>query len=153
MVELANAQCIAITEGHPLQLDTFTVTPFSAAHPDKTVSFHITDGNSSLVYLLDCETQALSEDGWDTLVGYCKNADLVVFDSAYSAIDYPEKKGWGHSTIQDGFTLARASQCKRMMFTHFGFEYSDQELEILEFQATAQDNTFLFAREGLELVL
>ena len=150
MTQFANVECIAIEEDIPYQIGCFTITPFGAAHPDKTTSFHITDGNFTIVYLLDSETPALSAEGWEALVKYCTNADLVVFDAAYSAIDYPHKKGWGHSTIEDGFKLAQSSGCKKMMFTHFGFEYGDQELEILEFQAKAQGDAFFFARDGME---
>jgi ribonuclease BN (tRNA processing enzyme) len=153
MVDFANAECIAIQEGTPFKLGAFTVTPFGAAHPDKTISFRISDGNVTIVYLLDSETPSLSQEGWEALVGYCKNADLVVFDSAYSVLDYPNKKGWGHSTVEDGFKLAKACGCKKMMFTHFGFEYSDQELEIFESQATSQGEMFFFARDGMEFML
>jgi len=151
MVQFANAECIAIEEGVPFKLGGFTITPFGAAHPDKTVSFHITNSDLTIVYLLDSETPMLSEEGWEALVEYCRNADLVIFDAAYSVIDYPDKKGWGHSTIEHGFMLAEASGCKKMMFTHFGFEYSDQELEIFESQAKAQGDTFFFARDGMEM--
>lgn len=150
MAQFANVECVAVEDGVPFQLGLFTVTPFTAPHPDKTISFHITDGRTTVVHLLDSETPTLSEDGQKALVKYCKDADLVIFDSAYSAIDYPDKKGWGHSTIEDGFKLARDSGCKKMMFTHFGFEYSDQELEIFESQAKAQGDTFFFARDGME---
>ncbi|MCL2216215.1 MAG: MBL fold metallo-hydrolase [Defluviitaleaceae bacterium] len=152
MVKFANAECIAVKEDITFQLGCFSITPFGAAHPDKTISFHITDGTTSIVYLLDCETPMLSEQNWEGLVKYCKNADLVVFDSAYSAADYPDKKGWGHSTIEHGVELAKSSGCKKMMFTHFGFEYSDQELEIFESSAKSQGDTFFFAREGMEIV-
>jgi len=153
MPQFANAQCIEVEKDAAFPLDVFTVTPFGAAHPDKTVSFHITDGNNTVVYLLDSETPALSECDWDALVNYCKDADLVIFDSAYSAIDYPDKKGWGHSTIEDGFKLASECGCKNMMFSHFGFEYSDQELEIFESRAKAQGDEFFFARDGMEVTI
>ena len=150
MVKFANVECVAVEEDVPFQLGRFTITPFGAAHPDKTISFHITDGDVTVVYLLDSETPALSQEGWEALVKYCTGADLVIFDSAYSVIDYPDRKGWGHSTIEDGFKLAESSGCKKMMFTHFGFEYGDQELEIFESQANAQGEMYFFARDGME---
>ncbi|MCL2386013.1 MAG: MBL fold metallo-hydrolase [Defluviitaleaceae bacterium] len=151
MVKFANVECIEIHADVPFQVGDFTVTPFMAAHPDKTISFHITDGNWSVVHLLDSETPALSSEDWDVLVEYCKDSDLVIFDAAYSDIDYLDKKGWGHSTMEDGFKLAEASGCKKMMFTHLGFEYGDQELEIFESQAVAMGDKYIFARDGLEL--
>jgi len=153
MVKFANAECIPVKEDIPFQLGCLTVTPFAAAHPDKTTSFHITNGKTTVVYLLDNETPMLSEDGYKALVNYCKNADLIIFDAAYSVMDYPDKKGWGHSTIEDGFKLAKDSGCKKMLFTHYGFEYSDQELEIFECQAKAEGDEFIFARDGMELLL
>jgi len=151
MVKFANAECIEIETNVPFQVGNFTITPFTAAHPDKSTSFHITDGEKTVVHLLDNETQALSDEAWEELVNYCKNADMVIFDSAYAGIDYPTKKGWGHSTIEDGFKLAEASGCKKMMLSHHGFEYSDQELEVLEYYAKAKGDMFLFAYDGMEL--
>jgi len=153
MVQLANVECIAVEANVSFKLGSFTITPFNAAHPDKTSSFHITNGSLTIVYLLDSETPLLNPKGWDELVSYCKDADLVIFDAAYSVIDYPDKKGWGHSTIEDGYKLAKASNCKKMLFTHFGFEYSDQELEIFEHQANQWGDTFIFARDGMEIGL
>jgi len=153
MTKFANAECVAVEEDVPFQLGNFTVTPFAAAHPDKTTSFHITGGGKTIVYLLDSETPMLSEEKWATLVNYCKNADMVVFDSAYSSVDYPAKKGWGHSTIEDGFKLAEASGCKKLIFSHHGFEYSDQELEVLEYQAKAKGDMYLFAHDGMEFFI
>jgi len=87
------------------------------------------------------------------LLAYCRHADLLVFDAAYSAIDYPTKKGWGHSTIEDGFQLAAECGCKKILFTHFGFEYGDQELAIYESQVRAKGEGFIFARDGMEFML
>lgn len=153
MVVAANAECIVIYDGVPFSIGKFTVTPFGASHPDATLSYHITDGEKTLVHLLDSETAMMDAEEYNLLVNYCKDADLVVFDAAYAPVDYPDKKGWGHSTIEDGFRLAQESNCKSMMFSHFSFEYSDQELEILEAQAKRCGEQFFFARDGLEIIL
>lgn len=153
MVHSANAECIAIKANVAFEIGPITITPFSAAHPDDTVSFHINDGDKTVVHLLDSEISMLNKQQYDTLVSYCRNADLVIFDAAYSPADYPAKKGWGHSTIEDGFKLAKDSGCKKMIFSHFSFEYGDQELEALEALAKAQGDKFTFASDGMELCL
>ncbi|MDR2167755.1 MAG: MBL fold metallo-hydrolase [Clostridiales bacterium] len=145
-------ECIEIKEGAPpFELGPATITPFAAAHPDKTASFHITDGEKTLVYLLDSEMPLMGEAEYAALVEYCTNADLVVFDAAYSKEDYPARKGWGHSTVEDGIKLAQKSGAKRMLFTHFGQEYSDEDLDNWKAEIKNSDVTeFIFAREGME---
>ena len=117
MVEKAVAECIAIKDKEVFNVGPFTITPFDAIHPDSTLSFHITDGNASLVHLLDSETSLMNEQDYAELVDFCRDADIVIFDAAYAPEDYPEKKDFGHSTIEDGFKLAEFSKCKRMMFS------------------------------------
>ena len=151
--DFANVECIEIWDLVPFELGFFTITPFLSAHPDYSVSFHITACGINIVYLLDSELSMLNEKQYAQLVNYCKNADLVIFDAAYSPADYKLKKGWGHSTIEDGFKLARVSLCKKMMFTHFSFEYSDQEIETLEAVTTSYGDNFFFARDGMEICL
>jgi len=153
MSESANAECIAIEDNIPFNLGDITITPFTATHPDDTLSFQLKSGDKTVVHLLDSETSMLNDQEYAKLVEYCRGADLVIFDAAYSPTDYPKKRGYGHSTIEDGFKLAALSNCKRMMFSHFSFEYSDEDLDALETQAKSYGDKFLFARDGMELDL
>ena len=153
MTRYGNVDCIEIKYDEPFKIGSFTITPFEPAHYDKTSSFHITDGDKNVVYLVDNEMQALSGEGKEVMLNYCKNADLIIFDSAYSLVDYPEKKGWGHSSIDDGFELAELSGCKKMLFSHLSFDYCDQELELFESQVLQKSDSYYFARDGLELLI
>lgn len=139
-------ECVAVSD--TFDIEGFTVTSFAANHPNQTYSFHITDGEKRVVYMLDCEMKG----NWDNtkLIEHCTGADLVIFDAAYSVEDYPCKQGWGHSTVQDGVALADATGCKRMMFSHYGQEYSDEDLDRIK-ASVAGDDRFIFAYEGLEL--
>lgn len=151
MVEAAYADCVPVEDRVPFKLGPLTITPFSATHPDDTYSFHITDGKQTVVHLLDSETTMLDKDGYERLVNYCTDADLVVFDAAYSPLDYIKKVGFGHSTVEDGFKLAEKSNCKRMLFSHFGYEYSDDDLKELDKTVKDRDEKYIFSREGMEL--
>ena len=143
--EALYAECITVHED----------TPFAASHPDKTTSFHISDGKKSLVYLLDNEMSIMDDDAYKNLASYCKNADMVVFDSAYSPDDYPKFKGWGHSTVLDGIKLRRDSDCKRMMFTHFAQKYTDEDIFGWKryFEGAFDEDCYMFACDGLEVTL
>jgi len=146
MANFVCAECVEISSA--FEVDGFTVTPFPANHPDNTLSFHITDGHKSIVHLLDNELSPY--DKHSAISEYCRNADLVIFDAAYLAKDYPAKRGWGHSTVQDGVRLAEETGCKRMVFAHYGQEYSDSDLDALK-AIVPDDGRFIFAYEGMEI--
>jgi len=143
-----------VVSGVPFYVEHFTVTPFWANHPDMTQSFHITDGHKTVVYLLDSEIEGMDEAHYNELLAFCRGVDLVVFDAAYAVADYPRYKGWGHSTINHGITLARACTPKRMLFSHFAQHYSDAELDAwANLYANENGCEFIMARDGLELRL
>jgi len=91
----------------------------------------------------------LSPADYQQLVDYCRDVDLVVFDSAYSPEDYPKYKGWGHSTVEDGLRLRKDSGCKKMLFSHFSQEYSDEE--ITSWQQYFDGDYYILARDGMEI--
>ena len=131
-----------------------TIKTLPAPHADGTVNFHISDGNKSIVYLLDSEMQMLDQVGYEYFVEACKGADLVVFDACYAPEDYESRRGWGHSTYEEGVKLAEKSGCMKMLFSHFSPEYEaadinkwKQELE----KRFPNNNKFIFAQEGMEI--
>ena len=151
----ANVDCISISEGISFNIGSLTVLPFAAAHADNTYNFYITNGKSSVVYLIDCEIAALRPDSYQKLVGICKDADVIVFDAAYSPEDYEKRRGWGHSTYEDGVKLAFEANCKYMLFTHYSPEYESDEINrwSRDLESRYPDKeTFLFAKEGMELI-
>ncbi|MCL2047657.1 MAG: MBL fold metallo-hydrolase [Defluviitaleaceae bacterium] len=125
------------------------VIPFAANHADDTTAFRL-EGEKTLVYLLDYEVIENTDD-FDRLVDYCRNADAVIFDAAYLPEDYLAKRGWGHSTYETGFALAERCGCKRMIFSHFDYRYTDDVYNIL---AKKVDNEkFLLAYDGMSVTL
>jgi len=151
MGETAQAECVAIHPDVPFALGKFNITPFSACHPNQTMSFYITDGHKKIAHLLDNDPEHLDYGSYKKLLQYCRDVDLVVYDAAYTQEDYEARKDWGHSTIARGVAFAEECGCRRMMFSHFSQEYSDEKLSAME---DGLDRTkFLFAYDGLELDL
>ena len=146
------AEFVELHDGVSFKLDSLTITPFLAKHPDLTLSYHVTDGKKTIVHLLDNEVCGMEEPHYKRLVEFCKNADMVVFDSAYSTNDYVEKLGWGHSTVDDGVKLANDSGCKKMLFSHFSPQYSDEQLDEWVASIDKNDTRFIFAYDGMEII-
>lgn len=150
--QVAEARCQEIFLHQAFQVGPFTITAFLGEHADTTLSFHITDGNKTVVHLLDSETEMATPEGYAELVDYCRGADLVVADAAYSGEDYDKYKGWGHSTVEHGVKLARATGCKRMLFSHLSQHYSDSEIKSWERYFDDADK-YIIAKDGMELTL
>lgn len=154
MTKITKANCVEIECGKPVQIDHFTVTPFLANHSDITVSYHITDGARTVVHLLDSEVKGMEPKMYDQLIHYCMDADLIVFDAAYSDQDYPKHVGWGHSTVQQGVELALKTNPRAVIFAHISQTYTDYELDTwTKYFSQAPNTYFLLARDNSELDL
>ena len=147
---ICQAKCLPI-DGE-FTIGGLTITPFEGLHPDETLHFHITNGKETMVYLIDSEIYA------DNIPQYvqdkCQGADLVVFDVSYMEASLSQKKGWGHSSVEQGIKFAEVCNCKQVLFSHYGHEYKDYELDSLRKAAFAHyGDKFIFAREGLVINL
>ena len=148
IAEITKVKISEIPDEKPFLLaDNITVTPFFSELHNKTTVFRI-DADKSVVYMLDYEIQENMEKH-DRLVDFCKSSDLIIFDASYLAADYPKRRGWGHSTVEDGIALAEASGCKMMVFSHFSQEYPDGVLKALTDGLT--DPGFQIAFDGMEM--
>ena len=146
----------ALRWGSVTEIGPFRVNPFTAPHPDIGSNFHISAGNKSLVYLLDSEIRILDARAYQKLMEICAQADVVIFDAAYAPKDYESRRGWGHSTYEDGIKLAEDSGCKRVVFTHFSPEYGYNDLHTWRQEIKKRfpgDDKYIFAQEGMELSL
>lgn len=153
MHQVSHAAVTEIFPNKPFKIDDFTITPFFSCHGDLTLSFHITDGKKTVVYMLDSEISQMKKDGIAAVLKLCEDADLVVFDASYSDEDYEKlHKGWGHSTVSCGVRLAKKSSPKKILFSHFAQKYSDDELNgwTAKFDNSLQTE-FIMAKDGLEL--
>ena len=150
IAKLTSAKTVEIIGEAPFMLsEKIKVTPFLSEHHNETVSFRI-DADKTLVYLLDYEINNNS-DKYDKLISFCKDADLVIFDATYLPEDYHERRGWGHSTYEDGIALAEASFCKKMVFSHICQDYSDKTLSSLK--QSLDSSKYSIAFDGMELEL
>ena len=151
-VELEKMNCAkltAINEDEPFTLsDGIKITPFSARHQDGTTAFRI-EADKTLIYLLDYEINEDTDPLSGPLLEYCRNADLIIFDSSYLPEDYEKKRGWGHSTYKAAIGLAKRCGCKKMILCHLHYEYSDNILDLIA--EKVKNNGHLLAYDGMEL--
>lgn len=148
IADVTKANIIEIIDEKPFKLDTgITVTPFFTELHNQASVFRI-DAEKSVVYLLDYEIQE-NMDKHDNLISFCRNSDLIILDTCFLPEDYPKRRGWGHSTIEDGKALADASGCKKMVFSHISPVYPDKVLAAV--QDGLDKSRFMIAFDGMEM--
>ncbi|MEP7378246.1 MAG: MBL fold metallo-hydrolase [Chloroflexota bacterium] len=117
------------------------VTAQTVIHPGQTLGYRISDGQSTMAYLPDHEP-ALGVNGMpdttDWMSGHdlAQDADLVLHDAQYTADEYEERVGWGHSCVTDAVELARMAGARRLVTFHHDPAHNDEMLDAM--LATAQ---------------
>jgi phosphoribosyl 1,2-cyclic phosphodiesterase len=93
----------------------------------------------------------------EALVELCRDADLVIYDTQFTAEEYRNRPHWGHSTPEDAVAIALAANAKRLALFHYSPERSDEEQdEILAAARAHVDGApleVIAAQEQMELTL
>jgi CheY-like chemotaxis protein len=142
----ANIRFHDLTEG-AFSIGDIRVTARYLNHPALTLGYRIEVGGATVVYATDHEPH--SELVWrsaqkpspgDSLqvhledrrhVEFLAGADLVIHDCQYTAEEYAEKIGWGHSPVDYAVEAATAAEAKRLALFHHDPLRSDEEIDRL----------------------
>ncbi len=92
----------------------------------------------------------------EALVDLCRGADLVIYDTQFTAAEYRQRPHWGHSTPEDALAIAVAAGARRLALFHYAPERTDDEQdEILAGARATADGAIevLAAQEQMELTL
>jgi phosphoribosyl 1,2-cyclic phosphodiesterase/DNA-binding response OmpR family regulator len=128
-------------------IDDVRVTTQYLNHPALTLGYRLEADGAVLVYATDHEphSRALAvgdaaEIGGEDRrhVEFLAEADLVIHDAQYVAAEYPEKAGWGHSTVESVVATARAAGARRLALYHHDPLRDDAAIERLAIVARGQ---------------
>ena len=130
-------------------------------HPDGVLGYRIEDEGKVVTIATDCEHP---EDGGcdENLLKLASDVDLLVYDGQYTPEEYepekyninmPPKKGFGHSTAEEGVKVAIAAKAKRLIITHHEPLHDDKMLTAMEKKIKSMLPSIAFAREGMEIVI
>jgi len=120
-------------------------------HPDGATGYRIEYGGRSLCYLTDTEHVPGAPDR--NILALIAGADLVIYDSMYTDLEYNTYVGWGHSTWQEGVRLCRAAGAKRLAVFHHDPEHDDDLLDGIAREVEKALPGSFVARDGLALNL
>lgn len=116
-------------------------------HPALTVGYRIEADGASLVYASDHEPHSAEAaqgcapcaDGADAEhVDFIRGADLLIHDAQYVAAEFPEKAGWGHSTMEYVTDVAIAGGVSHVVLFHHDPARSDRAVDDILAEARAR---------------
>lgn len=119
-------------------------------HPGGVVGYRLEWGGKSVAYATDTEHEPGAPDV--NVLRLARGADILIYDASYADAEFPDRRGWGHSTWQEGVRLADAAGVGRLVLFHHAPSRTDAELDAIEAAAHAQRPGTLTAREGIELM-
>lgn len=133
-----------------------TVQTMRGNHPGETLLYRVTYGERSVCYISDYEHQDKTDP---ELVEFVRGTDVLLYDATYTDEEYyglngkPPKKGWGHSTWQEGCKLAKLAEAKQLILFHHEINRTDQDLEVIEKEAREHFPNTYAARVGMRIKL
>jgi ribonuclease BN (tRNA processing enzyme) len=117
-------------------------------HPGGAYSFRIERNKKVLVICTDVEH---GEQIDSRLVELARGADLLVHDAQYTAEELPKRRGWGHSSFDQGIQVAEMAGVKRLALTHHDPDHDDEFLDRIEKLCRERFPNAVLAREGMEI--
>ena len=145
-------QVIEVEPGATIELDDLKIHTAELNHPDGSIGFRLEYDGKSLAYCLDHEHDE-QDDVHHGLSKLAQDADVLIFDAAYSDEDYPQFKGWGHSTWQEGYKTARQLNVKNLVLSGFNPDLSDNDLDKIALATKEMQGNTIVAVEGESLTL
>jgi len=109
------------------------VIPISLSHPNWGNGYKFIEDGKSFVFLTDNELTFKHPGGldYDDYLKFAKGATLLFHDSEYTAEDYKDTKGWGHSVYTDALRLAMEANVEKFGLFHHNQDRNDRDVNII----------------------
>lgn len=148
----ATIDIVAFQTGSALTLHPgLEVATAALNHPGGTTGYRITWAGKSVAYLTDTEHTPGSPDA--NVAALAKDADLLIYDTSFTDQELKTRRGWGHSTWQEGVRIANAAGAGRLVLFHHDSDRLDGDLDVIAADAAAARPGTVAASEGLDLTL
>jgi phosphoribosyl 1,2-cyclic phosphodiesterase len=110
------------------------ITAGLVIHPGPTVGYRIAEGALAMAYLPDHEPalgtrRFPGEAVWTSGLELAMGVDLLIHDAQYSAAQYADHVGWGHSALPHTLAFAAMAGVKRLVTFHHDPSHTDDMLD------------------------
>jgi phosphoribosyl 1,2-cyclic phosphodiesterase len=146
----SNIRFSAVQEGEVLSIGQVRIKNAELNHPGGCIGYRIEHNGRSLVYATDTEHYNTVDLRLLTLA---RGADVMIYDTMYTAEEYCQHMGYGHSTPEKGIELAREAGVRALHFFHHAPNHSDEMLDAMLQKARESFPETYVAQEGWEIEL
>ncbi|HTI63278.1 MAG TPA: MBL fold metallo-hydrolase [Gemmatimonadaceae bacterium] len=111
----------------------YEVAAIRVQHPGGALGYRFTDAaapDSSFVYISDNELAAGDGPWRSRLVEFVRGAKVLIHDATYTAEEYDQHRGWGHSTCDEAVALALDAGVGELVLFHHKPERADDEIDV-----------------------
>ena len=124
-------------------------------HPGGAFSYRLEANGKTIVLCTDLEHgKEIDQD----VVGFCRDADLLIHDAQYTEehyagrqLGFPSTRGWGHSTPSMACDVARAAKVKELALFHYDPGYDDKMIADIERKARNRFANTIAPYEGMTM--
>jgi ribonuclease BN (tRNA processing enzyme) len=141
----------------PIKINDATIYHTHLLHPELSLGFRVEYQGKVFVYATDNELVTdidIPEFNIDNIGLLIKDADLLVAECQYTNKEYPEKVGWGHSTIEGVIDISTQYGVKNLYTFHHDPYHNDEKLDemLADGKKRAGKKLNVFAsRDGMEV--
>ena len=114
--------------GHEFDLDGgIIIKTGQLNHPNGACGYRIEFEGKVIAICTDTEHFEGKID--ENVVALAENADVMIYDAAYTDESYPNFKGWGHSTWQEAVKVANVANVKQTFLFHHDPSHNDDKMD------------------------
>jgi ribonuclease BN (tRNA processing enzyme) len=142
------------------ELGTALLRGAPITHPGPTLGYRIEENSKILAYLSDHEP-ALGIDldtaspEWVSGYSLARGADVLFHDSQYTEDEYPQRVGWGHSSVAHTVTFGLLAKVRHLLMFHHDPLHSDDQLESMLVRAHElwgpENDSLTLSYEGMDV--
>jgi len=155
LIDLGSTVSLHDVPAEPWRIGCLTMTAQTIIHPGPTVGYRVAAGGATMAYLPDHEPALGGFGGSDWTSGYdlASGVDLLLHDAQYTAAEYDERVGWGHSSIDQAVSFADLASAERLVLIHHEPAHTDDTIDELLARAGAmrRGSDVLAAADGMAL--
>ncbi len=99
-------------------------------HPGGAYGYRITHEGQTFVFIPDNELDPPEREvAHKEIVAFCRGADVLCHDAQYLGAEVAERRGWGHSSIEQAMDLAVEAGARNVVLFHHDPDRTDLQLD------------------------
>jgi len=141
----ASIDFISISENSSFNIKDIRISTLQVNHSQGTLAFKFSKGNKSLVYMTDNEIRfnlkdnSFTDEGLyelnNSLIEFCRDADILIHDCMYNKDSMINKIGWGHSNNISATHFSILAGVKTLVLFHYDPDFADSMIDELPVEA------------------